>query len=179
MCALRWRSPLLRCVSSPTGLTLPHLTSSFPYLALLTAQPARAITQPAIAQSSCVNVLLLRVQDLNRQLVKSDRATVIIPALGFEIPPNTQKGVFTTVEGIMSRAIESLESTQPVRRAVDPDTADSVDKFLTLFRSYLNGEHFPFSLVLDDPSGNSFLENLHAPKHDPHLKVRLRLRARA
>jgi AcrR family transcriptional regulator len=28
-----------------------------------------------------------------------------------------------------------------------------------------------FTLILDDPSGNSFLENLVAPRHDPGLKV--------
>ncbi len=30
--------------------------------------------------------------DLNRELVKSDNATLIIPTLEFEIPPRTQKG---------------------------------------------------------------------------------------
>ena len=34
-------------------------------------------------------------QDLNRQLVKSDRASVRIPELDFEIPAATQRGVFT------------------------------------------------------------------------------------
>ena len=30
---------------------------------------------------------------------------------------------------------------------------------------------FPFTLIVDDPSGNSFVENPHMPKADPHLKI--------
>ncbi len=42
-----------------------------------------------------VNAFLAPVQDLNRQIVKSDRASVRIPELDFEIPAGTQRGVFT------------------------------------------------------------------------------------
>jgi C4-type Zn-finger protein len=33
-----------------------------------------------------------------------------------------------------------------------------------------NGEVFPVTLVLDDPSGNSYIKNPFAPKKDPKLK---------
>lgn len=110
--------------------------------------------------------------DLNRQLVKSDRATVRVPEVDLEIPANTQKGVFTTVEGLLSRAVDNLSAEQPLRRSVDPDTADKVDAFLVKLCALRDGTALPFSLLLDDPSGNSFLENLHAPRHDPDMKVR-------
>ena len=35
----------------------------------------------------------------------------------------------------------------------------------------LNGDKFPFELILDDPSGNSFIENPYAPQTDPNIKV--------
>ena len=35
----------------------------------------------------------------------------------------------------------------------------------------LNGDKFPFELILDDPSGNSFIENPYAPQTDPSIKV--------
>ncbi|XP_070621866.1 zinc finger protein ZPR1 isoform X6 [Erythrolamprus reginae] len=80
-------------------------------------------------------------QDLNRAVVKTDSAAAAIPELDFEIPAFSQKGVFTTLEGILDRAIAGLEQDQPDRR------------------------------ILDDPSGNSFLENPRAPQKDDALEV--------
>ena len=45
---------------------------------------------------------------MNRQVVKGDEATIIIPELSFEIPPHTQRGAITTVEGVLRAAIEAL-----------------------------------------------------------------------
>ena len=55
-------------------------------------------------------------QDLNRQVVRSDSASVKIPELDFEIPASSQKGTLSTIEGIISRAIEGLQQEQPVRQ---------------------------------------------------------------
>jgi zinc finger protein len=52
--------------------------------------------------------------DLNRQLVKTDTATVKIPEIDFEIP--AQRGHLTTIEGLLSTVIDDLESDQPVRK---------------------------------------------------------------
>lgn len=103
--------------------------------------------------------------------MKSDAASVTIPELAFEIPPGAQKGVFTTVEGLLDRALEQLSAEQPVRAAVDPALAAAIEEFLSKLRAVREGAVFPFTLVLDDPSGNSFLENPLAPKHDPHMKA--------
>ena len=44
----------------------------------------------------------------SRQVVKSDSATVRVPELDFEIPPDTQKGTITTVDGLLSNAAADL-----------------------------------------------------------------------
>ena len=49
-------------------------------------------------------------------VVKADTAYVKVPELNFEIPPSTQKGVITTVEGLLSKAVEDLLKEQPVRK---------------------------------------------------------------
>ena len=49
-------------------------------------------------------------------VVKADSALVKVPELKFEIPPNTQKGVVTTIEGLLSRSISDLLKEQPVRK---------------------------------------------------------------
>ncbi|KAK2530423.1 zinc finger protein ZPR1 [Columba livia] len=109
-------------------------------------------------------------QDMDRQVVKTDCATAAIPELDFEIPPFTQRGVLTTVEGIIDRAIAGLEQDQPVRRATDEGVARKIEEFIGRLRQ-LKEAQSPFTLVIDDPSGNSFVENPHAPQRDDALVV--------
>ena len=37
--------------------------------------------------------------------------------------------------------------------------------------AYKNGACFPFTMVLDDPAGNSYIENLLAPSQDPQIQT--------
>jgi len=108
--------------------------------------------------------------DLDRQVIKTDTSRVCIPELDFEIPAGSQKGVLTTIEGILDRAVQGLEQDQVVRRALDPPLADQIDAFVTKLKTLKSGES-PFTLHIRDPSGNSFVENLLAPKEDPSLSV--------
>ncbi|KAM9217155.1 zinc finger protein ZPR1 [Leptosomus discolor] len=109
-------------------------------------------------------------QDMNREVVKTDCATARIPELDFEIPPFTQKGALTTVEGIIDRAIAGLEQDQPARRAADAEVAGKIDEFIGKLQQ-LKEVRAPFTLVIDDPSGNSFVENPRAPQRDEALGV--------
>lgn len=114
---------------------------------------------------------------LNRQVVKSDSATIKIPELDFEIPPEAQRGKLSTVEGILLRAAEELQTLQDERKKVDPETAEAIDQFLMKLRSYAAGES-PFTFILDDPAGNSFVDNPFAPSSDPLLTIRFYERTR-
>lgn len=122
--------------------------------------------------------------DLNRQVIKSDSATIIIPALDFEIPPSTQRGTISTLEGILRRAASNLEEQQPERlRLQDVDNFHRCRKVIRRLRQMAgdtdvdyedgsdeeNAPVFPFTFILDDPAGNSFIENLFAPQPDPNL----------
>ncbi|NXT76455.1 ZPR1 protein, partial [Zapornia atra] len=109
-------------------------------------------------------------QDMNREVVKTDCATARIPELDFEIPAFSQKGVLTTIEGIIDRAVAGLEQDQPERRATDKEVASKIDEFICKLKQ-LKEVHSPFTFVLDDPSGNSFVENPHAPQRDDALLV--------
>ncbi|THU46788.1 hypothetical protein C4D60_Mb09t08580 [Musa balbisiana] len=108
---------------------------------------------------------------LNRQVVKSDSATIRVPELDFEIPPESQRGRLSTVEGILVRAADELESLQEERKKVDPITAEAIDEFLTKLRSLVSG-NAAFTFILDDPAGNSFIENPLAPSLDPLLSIK-------
>ncbi|CAI5499266.1 unnamed protein product [Closterium sp. Naga37s-1] len=107
---------------------------------------------------------------MNRQVVKSDSATIRIPEIDFEIPPESQRGTLTTVEGVLTRAHDGLGALQAERRAADAAVAAAIDEFLAKLKSCIDGSR-SFTLVLDDPSGNSYVENPRAPEPDPILKV--------
>ncbi|KAG6465219.1 hypothetical protein O3G_MSEX015008 [Manduca sexta] len=111
----------------------------------------------------------LRVEkqvDLNRQVVKSDNTSVKIPELDFEIPAQSQKGEVTTVEGIISRAIAGLTQDQEARREQHPEAAQQIDTFVSKLQVLRELER-PWTLLLEDISGNCFIENSEAPRRDP------------
>lgn len=108
-------------------------------------------------------------RDLSRQIVKSGEATVCIPEVELEIPPNKEKGEVTTVEGILQRTMEGLNQDQSARRLEDPDTALRIENFIDEIERLLTpGQHF--TIIIDDPTGNSFVENPKTLKEDPQLK---------
>lgn len=108
---------------------------------------------------------------LDRQVVKSESATIKIPELDFEIPPEAQRGSLSTVEGILLRAADELQALQEERKKVDPQTAEAIDQFLLKLKACATGDS-SFTFTLDDPAGNSFIENLFAPSPDPSLSIK-------
>lgn len=111
-----------------------------------------------------------KVEDLNRQVIKSDYASVKFPHLDFEIPSQSQKGEVTTVEGIISRAVQGLSQDQDARQANDPEIAEKVQAFIDKLEG-LKDVTEPFVMILEDISGNSWIENPKAPRQDPNSRT--------
>ncbi|KAG9397117.1 ZPR1 zinc-finger domain [Carpediemonas membranifera] len=127
--------------------------------------------QPAATIAATGSNFLLKVtckQDLQRRIVKSDAALFQILEVEFEIPANVQPGQFTTLEGIIMQAITNLEMLQPDRKTHAPEQYEAINAFLEKMRGLLTDEP-NFTVILDDPTGNSFIENPHAPSKDPNL----------
>jgi len=103
--------------------------------------------------------------DLNRQLVKSDYTSIKIPELDLEIPSQSQKGEITTVEGIMNRIVSGLNQDQSARKEQHPEAAEQIDLFINKIENLKDLES-PFTIILEDISGNTFIENIYAPKPD-------------
>jgi len=114
-------------------------------------------------------VTIKNPKDLDRQVVKSEVATISIPELEFEQPP-ARKGEVTTIEGLIDGVKADLEIGQEVRRITDPDIAEKLDAFIEKLVKLKNVES-PFEIIIDDPSGNSFIENLMAPLKDESMKI--------
>ena len=75
-------------------------------------------------------------------------------------------GRFTTIEGILDQVYEEL-STNLFHDAKSDDT---FEKFLTKLKEVKSVER-PFTLILDDPLANSYLQNLYAPDPDPNMTI--------
>lgn len=111
--------------------------------------------------------------DLDRQLVKSEHCTISIPEYQLTIPAG--RGQFTTVEGVLADTVRDLEHDQPLRKIQHPELHDKIADLCHKLRAIVpnpdgqedgekEGEQAPtapmptFTLKLDDPSGNSFVE---------------------
>ncbi|XP_014262367.1 zinc finger protein ZPR1 [Cimex lectularius] len=108
--------------------------------------------------------------DMNRQVVKSDYTCVKIPHINFEIPSQSQKGEITTIEGIINRTIEGLVQDQHLRQIQHPEDAAKIDEFINVLKQLQKVEQ-PFKLIVEDISGNSFVENRFSPAADPNCKI--------
>uniref|UniRef100_A0A7S2UQT0 Zinc finger ZPR1-type domain-containing protein n=1 Tax=Attheya septentrionalis TaxID=420275 RepID=A0A7S2UQT0_9STRA len=108
--------------------------------------------------------------------------------MDFEIPPDAQRGTMSTIEGVLERAAENLELLQPERlRLGDVDNFHRCREVIYKLHTFSGNkpanlddddnddkakapdEFEPFEIILDDPAGNSYIENPSAPSADPQL----------
>jgi len=113
-------------------------------------------------------------KDLDRQLIKSDSASIRISELDFEIPAMTQRGGISTIEGMLKKAAENLNLYQAERMDQMPEVGMKVAQIIGQLTMMSNRfpSAFPFHIIIDDPAGNSFVENPFAPTTDPNLTVK-------
>ncbi|PYH96597.1 zinc finger protein ZPR1 [Aspergillus ellipticus CBS 707.79] len=93
--------------------------------------------------------------DLQRQVIRSDFSTFKVESLGIEMPKGGSQ--LTTVEGVIQTIYESLASEQPLRKDQAPELHDALVPIIDTLKKILDREGFPFSVSLDDPTGNSWI----------------------
>lgn len=98
---------------------------------------------------------LTAMADFERQVVKSDTATVKFIELDVEVPAG--KGQLTNVEGLLTTVIDDLAYGQGQRKEEAPEVYAKIEKVIARGRKMLAGEAFPFRVAIDDPAGNSFI----------------------
>lgn len=112
-------------------------------------------------------ILVRGGKDLSRQIVKSEFASIKLPEVDLELPSKSGTGYLTTVEGLIGRILGDM---QAAREGADEEaTKTRLGEIIATLGTYLEG-NVPFSILLDDITGNSFVENFCAPRADPHLK---------
>ena len=146
------------------------------------------------AEGFTYTVRVLSRKDLNRQLVKSQTCTVTIPDYELTIPAS--KGQLTTIEGIIGDTIRDLTYDQPLRRIQDEDTYTKIQTLIDKLKAIVPDEDGgsegdpaltgatnseapipPFTISLDDPAGNSFIEFVDSMS-DPKWNMRAYRRTR-
>ncbi|KAF8586435.1 zf-ZPR1-domain-containing protein [Ramaria rubella] len=105
--------------------------------------------------------------DLSRDILKSETCGLHIPEIDLLLQPGTLGGRFTTVEGILEQVYEELSEK------VFSDSIDKGDNAFVVFLTKLKkvkAAEMPFTLILDDPLANSYLQSLYAPDPDPNME---------
>ena len=99
---------------------------------------------------------LTAMDDFERQVIKSDTATVNFIELDVEIPAG--RGQLTNIEGLLSVTLDDLKVGQEARKEQAPEAYAKIEQVLAKGKAMLAGEAFPFRVSLDDPAGNSFIQ---------------------
>jgi zinc finger protein len=98
--------------------------------------------------------------DLNRDMLKSDTASFEIPEIDFYMNAGTLGDKFTTVEGLLKDLKDNLFQVSPFSQG-DSETqakAKLMDELLKNIDMIREGERLDVTIILDDPSGNSYLQ---------------------
>ncbi|KAI0047242.1 zf-ZPR1-domain-containing protein [Auriscalpium vulgare] len=113
-------------------------------------------------------------EDLSRDILKSETCGLSIPDIDLELHAGTLGGRFTTLEGILDQVYEELSEKVFAHGdstvAVDGKSRNTFESFLKSLKEVKNAER-PFTLILDDPLANSYLQNLYAPDPDPNMEI--------
>lgn len=98
-------------------------------------------------------------------LPQSDTAALTIPELGLTLQHGTLGGRFTTVEGLLNQIFEELGSRLRMASSGDSSTEQERDgkaEFLKGLEEVKSASR-SFTLILDDPLANSYVQNPYAP----------------
>ncbi|KAI5117996.1 hypothetical protein M0805_008097 [Coniferiporia weirii] len=111
--------------------------------------------------------------DLSRDILKSESCGLNIPEIELVLQAGTLGGRFTTLEGLLDQVYEEL--SDKVFASGDSVTGGdrrTFENFLSGLKSVKAAEH-PFTIILEDPLANSYLQNLYAPDPDPNMTIEM------
>jgi len=106
--------------------------------------------------------------DLKRQITKGEWATIYLPDIDFEMDNSSKRAEVITVEGLLTSVAAIMENQKRSGSpSPNPETMQAID-IIERIKRMASGEE-SFSLILDDITGTSQLENPHAPNADQRV----------
>ena len=77
----------------------------------------------------------------------------------------------TNVEGMILKIYTDMEAGQPVRKVQNPEVYAALEPVIEKLKNMMNGLDLPFTISIDDPSGNSFIEPSAIDKKSKYNRV--------
>ncbi|KAE9388111.1 zf-ZPR1-domain-containing protein [Gymnopus androsaceus JB14] len=114
--------------------------------------------------------MILKVEDsedLSRDILKSETAGLTIPEIDLVLTHGTLGGRFTRLEGILEQIFSGDSASSSLEASED---RQKFEKFLGDLKDVKSAAR-PFTLILDDPLANSYIQNLYAPDPDPSMTI--------
>lgn len=133
-------------------------------------------------QGRKITLRVSTTEDLARDILKSESASLHCPELRLEVQPGTMGGRFTTVEGIMTQIRKDLraqafgledgdaELAEGAGDSMAVDSKKQWNDFFELLTTAIEGK-IEFTLILQDPLAGSYVQSLTAPEPDPKIQL--------
>lgn len=103
---------------------------------------------------------VLKPEDLNARVVRSNSGTIEMPELGVLIEPGPASESFiSNIEGVLERFCKVLSITQK-----DPESKEKTEQILRQIQEIRDGKS-PLTICIKDPLGNSGIISSRAHKH--------------
>lgn len=118
-----------------------------------------------------ITLRVTSTDDMKRDLLKSDTASVTIPELDLELLPGTLGGKYTTLEGMVEDIRDQLTRFNPFAMgdSTQPEQKAKMDLFVERLGG-LSDVTEPWTFVLDCPLGNVFIFSP-LGESDPNMTV--------
>ncbi|OAF70853.1 Zinc finger protein ZPR1 [Intoshia linei] len=123
---------------------------------------------PIQSSGTRIEITITTKADMNRQVVKTKYARIIVPVLEFEREPSY--GEITTIEGLLSNAIIHINKNAKIIAKGNPDVIQNIVEFVEKMQDLMSVKS-SWLLIIDDVSGNSYVENIKYPKTDSNLII--------
>ncbi|KAL4463403.1 hypothetical protein ABPG72_017124 [Tetrahymena utriculariae] len=124
-------------------------------------------------QGKTITLQIQSVEDLKRDLFKSETCSLVIPEIELELEYGTLGGVYTTVEGLLEKIEDNLLDNNPFAGdSADPSFKQKLDEIFAYLERARDMKE-KCTIILKDLLDNSFIQNPYYPEHDPNVKVEL------
>ncbi|KAF8449139.1 zf-ZPR1-domain-containing protein [Boletus edulis BED1] len=119
-----------------------------------------------------ITLKVIDQEDLGRDVLKSETGGLTIPEIDLVLQHGTLGGRFTTLEGILNQVYEELSEKMILGDSSTTGNEDreKFQKFLKDLNAIKQVER-EFTLIIDDPMANSYVQNIYAPDPDPNMTV--------
>lgn len=122
-------------------------------------------------QGTRFQVTICDRSDFSRDVLKSETCSLEIPELNCSVGAHALNGRFTTVEGMLVAMRDQLtEQMSLFKDSQDPQTRQKLNTFVEEFEDILASKR-KITLVLDDPTGNSYIQSLSDEGLDDRLSI--------